>query len=265
MLDYLHRLPGLLVNGTTIWEQGDADVYCILDGCRVDALRAHYPNAESYWSVASNSDRWLRKTFSGDHGRVAYITGNPFGPVVEDRVGYYHLEGVRETDLGVETAPPRRLAAHAAAVWQRRGGLGIDTVVVHFMQPHVPFRSRPEWFAGYRESDEWGACEWRGVASVGRDAWMTAYHDNLQWVLKDGVEYLQERVNATVALTADHGNAAGEWGLYGHPRGVAVPAVRKVPWVTVEGEAVKAVEADPAPAGAVNRDAQLAALGYTDS
>jgi len=38
----------------------------------------------------------------------------------------------------------------------------------------------------------------------------------------------------TVIISADHGNAVGEWGVYGHPVGFPHPAVKRVPWVETE-------------------------------
>jgi len=258
LLEYLHRVPRALVSGTPLFER-DADIYVILDGCRVDTFRQWYPDAEAYWSVGASSKEWLTATFN-DHSNVAYVTGNPFADRVRDDVGYLHRERVQDCG-GVETVPPDVLVDHAAAVWRDRAEYGIDTVVVHLMQPHVPFRSRPEWFSG---RDDWGSARWRDIGDdIGRREWFEAYRDNLQWALTDGVERLRHRVDATIGVTADHGNAAGEWGLYSHPSGVAVPAVRKVPWTTVDGEAVEAV-GDVAASASKDRNRDLEALGYLE-
>lgn len=236
----------------------DADIYVVLDGCRVDVLREWYPDAESYWSVGASSPEWLAATFDG-HDAVAYVSGNPFAEDVRDDVGYLHVEGVRDC-AGVETVPPAPLVDHAAAVWRDRDRHGIEAVVVHLMQPHVPFRSRPEWFTG----DDWGSGRWHDIGTeIPRAEWFAAYRDNLQWAIEDGVERLQRRVDATIGITADHGNAAGEWGVYSHPRGVAVPAVRKVPWTTVDGQAVEAV-GEVAAAESRDRARHLEALGYVE-
>jgi hypothetical protein len=58
----------------------------------------------------------------------------------------------------------------------------------------------------------------------------TAYYDELRMVLDD-VEVLLSNVDAeTAVITADHGEAMGEYGIYGHARGVAINALRVVPW-----------------------------------
>ncbi|MFB6185889.1 MAG: hypothetical protein ABEI86_03360, partial [Halobacteriaceae archaeon] len=36
-----------------------------------------------------------------------------------------------------------------------------------------------------------------------------------------------------VVITADHGNALGEFGFYGHPEGIPLNCLREVPWSRV--------------------------------
>jgi hypothetical protein len=46
------------------------------------------------------------------------------------------------------------------------------------------------------------------------------------------IELLLENLDAgTVVISADHGNAMGQWGQYGHPDGVPIAPLRNVPWV----------------------------------
>ena len=267
-IEFLHRLAAQNVRGESIFERGDWDVCCILDGCRVDTFREFYPQAAAYRSRGSSSRNWIRRTFDDrDVSRVAYITANPFADELDaDRFGYFHLEPV--TDVGgIDTVAPATLRDRAIAVWNRREALNIERVVVHYMQPHVPFRARPDWFREWRGTDTWGSKAWRRVGDeVDRTEWFDAYRDNLAWVLAEGVEPLRDRVNARVAVTADHGNAAGEWALWGHPKGVATPEVRTVPWlefqacqrVAVEPD----VELDTERLDAEQRREQLKALGY---
>jgi len=61
-----------------------------------------------------------------------------------------------------------------------------------------------------------------------------AYRDNLVWVLND-VQRLLNNCDGRIVLTSDHGNGIGVWDVWSHPPGVAIPAVRRVPWVPLEG------------------------------
>jgi len=288
---------------TSIWER-DWDVCCLLDGCRLDLLRTvagtdeydFLPDAadvDSLWSVGSQSAEWMARTFDPAHRedtrRTAYVTGNPFSaqsgsqieavntdplPLGEADVGVLY-EAWREEwiDDEVSTIPPEPLTDAAVAIWRERERLDVDRVLVHYMQPHTPFRSRPDWFLGTADIEDWGSLDaddgpdTDGVqledldeetlelleafdtgADVGRDPWTrlrdgelprgpfwAAYRDNLRWVLDD-VARLLENCDGTVALTSDHGNAAGEFGVWSHPPGVHLPALREVPWVEIDGE-----------------------------
>lgn len=267
IIEALHRIPGRFIQGTPVWDF-EWDILTIVDGCRVDTFRYFHPDAAAYWSVEASSRQWLAATFDArDLSRVGYISANPFAADLDaDRFGYYHLEPVRRTADGIETVPPKTLTERAVSAWRRRDELGIDRLVVHFMQPHVPFRSRPEWFQQFENANVWGSEVWRQVAAgeIDRQEWFKAYRDNLRWVLEDGVAPLRTHVDATVGVTADHGNAAGEWGIAGHPHGVAVPVVRRVPWYRFDAERtrddVDTVELDPT--HDVDEREQLSALGY---
>ena len=98
-----------------------------------------------------------------------------------------------------------------------------------------------------------------------RDLW-EAYRDTLEWGL-DSVDVLRQNCKATIALSADHGNGMGEWGVWSHPPGSPVPALRKVPWVTVPGTDERTVEpesiADTTSADEeLSVEERLTALGY---
>lgn len=263
----LHRAVGRLVSGTPIWERGDWDICCILDGCRVDAFREVHGHCDAYWSVGASSADWLQATFDRDRPRVGYVTANPFVDALAGDVGYLHQEPVMTTYHGIETVRPRRLARHAATAWHERDQLDIDRLVVHFMQPHVPFRSRPHWFREWCGTERWGSDAWaRAGREIDTDEWFDAYRDNLRWVLDEGVGRLYRWTDADLAMTADHGNAAGEWGVDGHPSGVVVPVVRKVPWYELPATpATDDFEPVELAGGTLTDDetaTQLRALGY---
>ncbi len=338
---------------TPIWDR-DWDVCCLLDGCRFDLVQSvlaaddgtldgevagilESADVDSLWSVGSQSAEWMARTFDDAYAeemrRTAYVTGNPFSaqsgdqieavstdplPLTENDFGWLHeawrTEWVHDD---ISTIPPDPLTDAAIAAWRRREELGIDRVLVHYMQPHTPFRSRPDWFLGTANIDDWGRLDDGGDddsstgetaaddteeldpadldeetrellealdadGEVGRDPWTrlrdgelpteefwTAYRDNLAWVLED-VARLVENCDGRVALTSDHGNGAGEFGVWSHPPAVHLPALRTVPWITLDGE--DQGTADPAlpstsPAGAgestsETAEQRLVDLGY---
>jgi len=70
--------------------------------------------------------------------------------------------------------------------------------------------------------------------SISTERVWTAYLNNLNIVL-DEIELLAENLAAEdVVVSADHGNAFGEFGQYGHPNRTLNPYVKKVPWCSVD-------------------------------
>lgn len=60
------------------------------------------------------------------------------------------------------------------------------------------------------------------------------YRDNLRYVLDD-VSLLRDNIDAErFAISADHGNAIWEYGLYGHPGGISLPVLNEVPWCVTD-------------------------------
>ncbi|WP_254522260.1 hypothetical protein [Natrinema caseinilyticum] len=292
---------------TPIWER-EWDVCCILDGCRLDLMRevaaaGHHalPDPDrvgSLWSVGSQSAEWMDRTFSPAYNevmsRTAYVTGNPFSsqpcdhllvtsddvlPLTSDDFAVFH-EAWRDdwVDDDISTIPPESLTDAAIAIWRERERLDVDRIIVHYMQPHAPFRSRAEWFFGSADIEHWGQFtdddghqddldladlspeEREALEAIAEaeaeadddgdsmnDPWLRlrdgdlsfdavwgAYRDNLEWVLDD-VSRLLANCDGTVAMTSDHGNGLGEFGVWSHPPGTPVPALRRVPWVVRQG------------------------------
>lgn len=301
-LGALRRVTTDFGMGTTIWERDEWDICCVLDACRLDLMQevaqtGTYPwldanDIGSLWSVGSASPEWLDQTFhsgyADEKARTAYITANPFSAKPAERAAtaetdalpltdgeFAHFEEVWRTDWRdepVSVVPPRALTDRAIDVWRRREKLGVERMVIHYMQPHIPFRARPEWFGKREDLEIFGEPDKEG----GKDPWKCvrdgdipaaefwdAYRDNLEWVLDD-MDLLRENADATIALTSDHGNAMGEWGTWSHPPGSPIPVLRRVPWVETTGRDTGAhtpvvSEEDVDESGL---DDRLAALGY---
>jgi glucan phosphoethanolaminetransferase (alkaline phosphatase superfamily) len=137
------------------------------------------------------------------------------------------------------------------------------------MQPHFP--SVPNPIGSAIDIETFGE-EWESVwddLEAGRtspeQAWQS-YRANLKYVLDD-VAILLENVDAdTAVITADHGNAFGEFGFYGHPPYNPIPAVRKVPWIETTADDLKnyepTQEAETADLSTEAVESRLEDLGY---
>jgi hypothetical protein len=102
------------------------------------------------------------------------------------------------------------------------------------MQPHFP--SVPDPIGGELNPETLGeGAGWdspwdslrRGELEYER-VW-ESYRQNLKYVLKEVSLLLRNITASQTIISADHGNAAGEWGIYGHPR-VPLRVIREVPW-----------------------------------
>lgn len=266
---FFHRVSRPYNNshpGTPIWEK-DWNILCVLDGCRLDLMYEYLDGpteidvkeVDSLRSVGSMSPEWLGNTFNPKYAKkmekTAYISGNPWTaneeaehehlPLSDEDFGYFE-EAWRanwsdETGMDISTVPPEPLTDSAMAVLEEESP---EYLIVHYMQPHEPFRSRPSWFSnsskgidldrdlnGSKKSSIWHRNRNGEIDS--QELW-DAYKDNLEWVMED-IHRFANSINDDIVLTADHGNAMGEWGVYGHPSGSPISELRDVPWITIRG------------------------------
>jgi hypothetical protein len=241
--------------GTNVYDRGDWDVLVILDACRVDLLRSvadeygfvgSADDVDRVGSVGSMSKEWMAKTFDDDHaGEVSetvYVTANAFSERILDEDDFLELDEVWRYawDEAEDTVLPRPVTDRAIRAGREHDP---DRIIVHYVQPHHPFLSIDGFEAatfGPDSSDTVVDALRKG--RIDRDRFMSAYRDNLRAVLDD-LELLLSNIDGDVAITADHGDALGEWGVYDHPVGFLHPAVRTVPWV--EAEATDTGEHEP--------------------
>ncbi len=281
---YLRGLQALgrrLDYGTNVYDRR-WDVLVVLDACRADSLRAVAHDVEflgpveTVRSVGSSSSEWLENTFLGreETARTAMVTGNTWTDRYLNADAFAAIDEVWkyawDDDLG--TVPAAAITDRAVATARE---LDPDRLIVHYMQPHHPFVPDPiagddgmaRTGAHSSESNPWILLR-RGEIPVERVR--EAYEANLRYVLSE-VATLVENVEGRIAITADHGNLFGEWGLYGHPMSTPVSALLDVPWAEAVGEERRThtptIEPpEPLPVsrvyGAESDHERLEALGY---
>lgn len=276
--------------GTNVFEL-DWDVLLILDTCRVDALKEVQDEYEfiedvgSIVSVGSNSPEWIANTFvrtyRSELERTVYVSANAFAErVLRDREFPDTNRGVSLSNWRTVTAAellnldqpwkyapdpphghirPEHVTDRAVANAREYDP---DRLVVHYSQPHSPYTATAD-----REGRPLREYERdpRNYLKNGGDVekvW-NAYLDNLRLVL-DEVEVLLESVDAdTVAISSDHGEAFGEWGVYWHLAGVPHPHLKRVPWVETSASDTGEYEPSLTPGESVKGvEQQLRDLGY---
>lgn len=271
----LRRVNRVYPKGTNVFNE-EWDLLILLDGCRVDLVEEvddehdFLDSPGTLTSVGSSSLEWLERTFTNDRATemrsTAYVTGNPFSYRVLDSEDLQVFDEVWkyawDEDRG--TILPRPITDRAITTAREENP---NRMIVHYMQPHLPSVPKPLSEGMNKETLGQGAgwkSPWKRLrqGELERETVWEAYRTNLDYVLED-VELLLENVDAeTAVISADHGNAAGEWGIYGHPR-VPLSVVREVPWYTTSASDEGSYEPDLEPS---DRDGdvenKLSALGY---
>jgi len=269
-------------NGTNIYSR-EWDVLVVLDACRPDVLNVVgqcYPwlrtaDMDTYPSVASYSREWLERTFTPAQAaamaETALVSWNPYTDAVdgvsEDTLGALRQPYYQEWDDSMGLVRPDTITDHALDLYGDQ-----DRLIAWYMQPHAPYRTlldRIETFTAEQIGDEasarttvWNLLRRGDLEPIEAHA---AYADNLAWALTEA-ERLVAGVadDATVAVTADHGELFGEGGLWGHPKHNYDDAQVTVPWVPVNQARVGDAPTFGSQGAHAAEDVadQLEALGY---
>lgn len=263
----------------------DWDTLVILDGCRYD-LFAEVNDLDgdlsSVRSRGSSSVGFLTENFgSGYFHDLVYVSANPYTYKL-DADHFHRIVDLLQTewDRQAETVMPenvveRTLEIHAEHPHKR--------LIVHFMQPHYPFigeRGADIDHRGYKNKHDdqgyneskytvWGRLQYN-LGDLSEDVVWAAYRENLEIVLKH-VETLIEKLEGKTVITADHGNLIGERLYpvpvkgYGHPGGIRIEELVRVPWLELNYESRRDIVAEPPVGDPENAEAdikKLRALGY---
>jgi hypothetical protein len=253
----LGRIEPLDVRGEPVYER-DWDVLILLDGCRLDLMESvsdeygFVPDpVPAFRSLASTSNTWMERNFTDEYKsdvrNTCYVTANPFSDDYVEEARFSDVDEVWQyawdDDLG--TVPARSVTNRTISMARSRD---CGRLIVHYMQPHFP--SVPEPVGSEIELDSFES-HWDSVwdrlcsGDIAEDVVWESYRENLRYVLDD-VELLLENLDAgTVVISADHGNAMGQWGQYGHPAGVPIAPLRNVPWVETTATDTGSYDPDP--------------------
>jgi hypothetical protein len=277
--------------GRSIYER-DWEVLVVLDACRYDlfADAVSSPDVDYKFidrgslttarSVESATRLWMRRTFGPAVEaveRTHYVVGNPWSARELDEAWFASLDPVWrdgwDDDNG--TLPPETVTDRALTASHNVDFDAGERLLVHYMQPHCPFIDSPDiatpkaadGFTNPTERDIWRRLQ---ADEVSLDDVWDGYRGNLDLALAEVERLLHGIDSERVVVTSDHGNAVGEYGLYGHPESMPFDCLREVPWfettATDQGERASVEQSSSEDVtervtdGAI--EARLQALGY---
>lgn len=243
---YRRVTPYLPQQGTNVYDR-DWDVLVVMDTCRADALQEVADEYEflpeevdTITSVGSKTREWMAHTFTEERSDAVadtlYVTYNPNSEDALSAEPFCSLYEVWRTAWYADAGgvPASAVTDHAITAAREHAG-EYDRLIVHYKEPHQPYPEL-EGFDAHSPKDD-DANDRSGVFGsliegdhTHEEVW-NGYLDHLRSGL-DEVERLLDNVDGQrVAITADHGDCFGEWGLYGHPGSAPVPELVRVPWV----------------------------------
>jgi len=181
---------------------------------------------------SSTYDFLLENFFQGNFSDIVYITGNPYVDYLVKNAFFKIISVWKDSwDESLNTVLPEQIVK--SAIKSRLKWLN-KRVIIHFMQPHSPF------VGSYWKKDNF----WQIALGEGLDEAIKVYKSNLEYVFPYVKRLLQLLPGITV-VTSDHGEAMGERAtplripIYGHPKGVRIPALIEVPWLITKNNNVK--------------------------
>lgn len=220
----------------------DEFLLVVLDACRYDYFRELFHfyfqgKLEPCYTPARDTFEYVRLMWPDDHD-VTYVSGAV--PINSTRVqihegelntlyeGYRPSEHIEEIvdvwDTGWEqdlgTVPPE---AVTEAALDRDDA---DRLVAHYFQPHAPYIGEYELLGhtgeenGPNRGKPNDAPIWYEVrlGDMTEEELHQAYRSNLLRALQAVHELVDATRHENIYITADHGEALGEFGVYAHPR-----------------------------------------------
>ena len=240
----LRRADSFADPGENIYDY-EWDVLVVLDATRVDAMEAVADDfdfieaVETFRSPGSATYQWIQRTFTEEYSdemaATRYVTANPFSNEYLSSNEFAQMDEVWRYawDDELNTVPARAVTDKGIEISREESP---DRLILHYLQPHFPSVPKP-LNGDLRPPESWGdGTTWespwvkqrKGLLD-GKEVW-DSYLANLRYVLED-VTLLRDNIDADkLVITSDHGNARGEWGIYGHPN-VPLTCLREVPWI----------------------------------
>ena len=276
---------------------------CRVDALREVADEYEFiDNVDSRISVGGTSGEFIAATFRTEYEdlieNTAYLASNGYAKVILEEGGRDDFEDMNvHVDsrfhsplLFWDTVPAERLGrldhlwkyeskgddgefghseGHSPPEYVTDYGIDADRqgnyekIILHYNQPHSPYTSNA--LKEQRPLEEYQKNPFEYIQKTGnKEVVYQTYLDDLRSVLNEVETVLRNIDRENVLITADHGEAFGELGIFGHSWGSVHPHVRRVPWVKTTAKDKKEYEPKSVNESPSERTVEetLEALGY---
>jgi len=209
------------------------DYLIVLDACRYDVFKKVNTirgKLKKRFSLGTHTADWTINNFKGRKvDDIVYISGTPqiSEVILKNRIGvpnpFFHLEKVWDWgwDDNLGTVHPKKVNE---AVLKLKDIYKGKRTIIHYLQPHNPFIGKPmlkgKWFDEVNKT-------------ITIEEVKNAYIGNLKLVL-DYVSKIINKLNGKIVITADHGEAFGEYGIYSHHPKLYIKPLMEIPWLEIE-------------------------------
>lgn len=276
---------------------------CRVDALRSVADEyAFLNNIKSKTSVGGTSGEFIAATFTTEYedliGNTAYLASNGYAKIVLEEGGKDDFEDMNvhvdprfhSSLLSWDTVSAEKLGrldhlwkyeakgedgefghseGHSPPKYVTDSGIDADRndnyekIILHYNQPHSPYTSNA--LEEQRLLKEYEKDPFEYIRKTGdKETVYQTYLDELRSVLNEVETVLHNVDRERVLITADHGEAFGEFGIFGHSWGSVHPHIRKVPWVETTAKDENEYEPEIVDNSSPERTVEetLEALGY---
>lgn len=268
--------------GVSVMDE-DWDNLIILDGARYDMFKEVSDlegDLTKRISRGSTSSEFITENFVGhSYHDTVYITANPYYELIENGVFHDVIPLLDRWDRELQTVLPSEVVSAAN---EANSDYPDKRLIIHFMQPHIPFIGEKGqsigadgWTTGIDNEEgisTWNLLMYEYDCNFTPEEAISAYSENHEIAIEHAHSLSKNLVGKTV-LTTDHGNMIGERmspipaRAYGHITGLREPGLVNIPWQTLSHDNRKRIKPEPpeteiSKMSEEERKKRLEALGY---
>lgn len=236
----------------------DWDNLIILDACRYDLfVEVTGSEADYIISRGSSTAEFLKENIAGHrYADTVVVTANPIvSRLVKNNFHKVLPVWKAAWDYELNTVLPQTMVKYALETERKYPD---KRLIIWFVQPHYPFIENPEIYPSgikrasevteFNRSNIRASNPWKEVArgNLEIDKVWQAYKRNLQIVIPYAFGLARQLKGKTV-ITSDHGDTFEclrfplPVRIAGHPFGIHIPSLIRVPWLVFKGKETKEI------------------------